>query len=87
MLRFIAAVVSGLLALTALPFSAIAADLFAHRTYSHRTYVHKFEPKRWRGCPDRVSCYSLYGAYGPYGGAAYWSAYSYAGWDSYAPLK
>jgi hypothetical protein len=36
---------------------------------------------RWRrityGCPDRVSCYPLYGAYGPYGGAAYWGAYSY----------
>ena len=29
------------------------------------------------GCPDRVSCYPLYGAYGPYGGAAYWGAYSY----------
>ena len=29
------------------------------------------------GCPDRLSCYPLYGAYGPYGGAAYWGAYSY----------
>ena len=32
------------------------------------------------GCPDRYSCWSLYGAYGPYGGAAYWSRYSYEGW-------
>jgi hypothetical protein len=28
-------------------------------------------------CPDRLSCYPLYGAYGPYGGAAYWDVYSY----------
>jgi hypothetical protein len=30
-------------------------------------------------CPDGM-CYSLYGAYGPYGGAQYWSRYSYGGW-------
>lgn len=30
-------------------------------------------------CPDGT-CRSLYGAYGPYGGAAYWSRYSYGGW-------
>jgi hypothetical protein len=29
------------------------------------------------GCPDTLSCYSLYGAYGPYGGAAYWGTYSF----------
>ena len=29
-------------------------------------------------CPDRYSCSSLYGAYGPWGGAAYYSRYS--GW-------
>jgi len=34
-------------------------------------------------CPDRYSCYSLFGAYGPYGGAAYWSRYSYDGWGYY----
>jgi hypothetical protein len=28
-------------------------------------------------CPDRYSCSSLYGAYGPWGGVAYWSKYSY----------
>ena len=32
------------------------------------------------GCPDRYSCYPLYGAYGPYGGVPYWSAYSSFGW-------
>jgi hypothetical protein len=30
-------------------------------------------------CPDGT-CYSLYGAYGPHGGALYWSRYTYAGW-------
>jgi hypothetical protein len=30
-----------------------------------------------RGCPDSVSCFPLYGAYGPWGGRAYWGAYSY----------
>ena len=27
-------------------------------------------------CPDRHSCWPLYGAYGPYGGVGYWGAYS-----------
>jgi hypothetical protein len=31
-------------------------------------------------CPDRYSCSSLYGAYGPYGGFAFWAGYSYGGW-------
>ena len=31
-------------------------------------------------CPDPYSCSSLYGAYGPYGGAAYWTRYTYEGW-------
>jgi hypothetical protein len=35
---------------------------------------------RYTCCPDRYSCSSLYGAYGPYGGAAYWSRYTYGGW-------
>jgi hypothetical protein len=30
-------------------------------------------------CPDGT-CASLYGAYGPYGGALYWSRYTYGGW-------
>ena len=32
-----------------------------------------------RACPDRYSCYPLYGAYGPYGGVGYWAAYT-SGW-------
>lgn len=31
-------------------------------------------------CPDGYSCYPLYGAYGPYGGTAYWGAYTSTGW-------
>lgn len=31
-------------------------------------------------CPDPYSCSPLYGAYGPYGGAAYWTRYTYSGW-------
>ena len=31
------------------------------------------------GCPDGT-CYSLYGAYGPHGGPAYWTRYTYEGW-------
>ena len=34
-----------------------------------------------RPCPDGYSCTPLYGAYGPYGGEAYWGAYTDSGWD------
>jgi hypothetical protein len=34
----------------------------------------------WRNCPDGISCYPLYGAYGPYGGIGYWGAYTSTGW-------
>lgn len=33
-----------------------------------------------RPCPDGYSCYPLYGAYGPYGGVAYWGGYTDSGW-------
>jgi hypothetical protein len=36
-----------------------------------------------RTCPGRYSCSSLYGAYGPYGGSRYWSAYTFGGWGTY----
>lgn len=32
------------------------------------------------GCPDGYSCSPLYGAYGPYGGTAYWGGYTSVGW-------
>lgn len=31
-------------------------------------------------CPDPYSCSPLYGAYGPYGGAAFLTRYTYSGW-------
>jgi hypothetical protein len=52
------------------------------RTHSVRTVV-VADGCGWRcraGCPDRYSCYPLYGAYGPYGGPAYWARYSIGGW-------
>lgn len=30
-------------------------------------------------CPTGT-CYSLYGAYAPYGGPLYWGQYTYSGW-------
>jgi hypothetical protein len=33
------------------------------------------------GCPfASTPCYSIYGRYGPYGGSAYWSRFTYGGW-------
>ena len=39
--------------------------------------------QRQNCCPDRYSCSSLYGAYGPFGGGAYWTRYTYGGWGYY----
>jgi hypothetical protein len=30
-------------------------------------------------CPSGM-CYSMYGAYGPYGGTSFWGRYTYSGW-------
>jgi hypothetical protein len=63
-----------------------AADLNANKRHISRS---QYGPsyRHWHrglyGCPDRVSCFPLYGAYGPYGGTAYWGTYSY-GYDSYS---
>jgi hypothetical protein len=35
--------------------------------------------QRTRPCPDNESCYPLCRAYGPYGGTAYWVAYTDSG--------
>lgn len=57
-----------------------AADLTGTKRHFSRSdcgpYGCQWQRKLSR-CPDRFSCYPLYGAYGPYGGAAYWGAYSY----------
>jgi len=43
------------------------------RCDSFRCSWHKICPHK---CPDRYSCWSLYGAYAPYGGNRYWSSLS-----------
>ena len=56
-----------------------AADLNVHSRHVSRSDCGPSGCRRHRiayRCPD-LSCYPLYGAYGPYGGMAYWSAYSY----------
>jgi hypothetical protein len=42
--------------------------------------VHGWRRRLPRICPDGISCFPLYGAYGPYGGPSYWAAYTYSGW-------
>ena len=56
-----------------------AADLNVHKRHVSGSDCGPYGCQKYRRiyCPDRVSCYPLYGAYGPYGGAAYWGAYSY----------
>jgi hypothetical protein len=57
--------------------SAFAADKDVDMRSGHvREYVHMRRHLTYGGCPDHYSCYPLYGAYGPYGGRAYWAAYS-----------
>ena len=46
----------------------------------HSTCTHGGCVERRPACPDPFSCHSTYGAYGPYGGAAYWTRFTYAGW-------
>jgi hypothetical protein len=56
-----------------------AADLNIHNRHVSRSDCGPSGCRRHRiayRCPD-LSCYPLYGAYGPYGGAAYWGAYSW----------
>jgi hypothetical protein len=79
-LYFVAAIIaiSSLAWLFASPGQA--ADFNVNKRHVSRSDCGPSGCRRHRityGCPDRVSCYPLYGAYGPYGGAAYWGAYSY----------
>jgi hypothetical protein len=63
-----------------------AAELELSKRYVSRPDCDHSGCREWRGkrarCPDRFSCYPLYGAYDPYGGPGYWGAYSY-GYDYY----
>jgi hypothetical protein len=60
-----------------------ATDLNVTNRHVARSYCGPYGCRPYRvvnRCPtDRLSCYPLYGAYGPseYGGAGYWGAYSY----------
>jgi hypothetical protein len=80
----------------AVSFDANAADMgVGHKRYSRADqYCQELYRCRaegdcsWyrvcsRACPDGYSCAPLYGAYGPYGGKAYWGAYTDSGWSSY----
>lgn len=72
---FVAALVA-MIALVATVPSAFAADKAVEIRPRDGTYVKVRQVHRYLRCPDRYSCYPLYGAYGPYGGEAYWAAYS-----------
>ena len=89
--------VSGFLAGTALGFAmmsvAPAADLGGMPQRERSVYADCRQIRHcthagcvWRhvcprSCPDRYSCSPLFGAYGPYGGVAYWDAYTATVWD------
>jgi hypothetical protein len=99
MSRILLALVAGLMitfAGLAVSYDAMAADIsVSHRHYSRADlYCHDLWRCRAGGecnlyrvcapaCPDGYSCAPLYGAYGPYGGKAYWGAYTDSGWSSY----
>lgn len=73
----LAAVSGALLVAAGMAGAAQAADM-ARRpgAYGAHPARHVSYHRRHVGCPDRYSCWPLYGAYGPYGGYAYWSAYT-----------
>ncbi|MBV8095694.1 MAG: hypothetical protein JO110_21195 [Acetobacteraceae bacterium] len=55
---------------------ASAADLGIRHGDGTYVRLHHAHYRRLLRCPDRYSCSSLYGAYGPYGGRTYWAEYS-----------
>ena len=73
-MRSIAAVVTLLSAFALLTSSAVwAAELPLQGGVAQQRTVHHY---RYRlGCSS-YSCTNLYGAYGPWGGRAYWAEYS-----------
>ena len=79
---FVATVVA--LSLGALSFMSQgdAADLNANKVSQRHISRSEHWQRKYYRCPDRLSCYPLYGAYGPYGGVGYWGAYSYS-YDGY----
>jgi hypothetical protein len=63
------------------PIAPASADAPSARYVKRTWHGHHHPCGAYRcGCPDRWSCYPLYGAYGPYGGVGYWGAYSSWRW-------
>ena len=59
---------------------ATATDLQYHRRTG--VVIRSTGCGRWHTCcPGRYWCASLYGGYGPYGGAGFWSRYTFGGWE------
>jgi hypothetical protein len=75
--KVICVVAAALAVLLSLPGDA-AADGMAVKQRARKAVAHTSVMRP--ACPDPYSCSPLYGAYGPYGGAAYWTRYTYAGW-------
>jgi hypothetical protein len=65
--------------------AADAAELYGgyRRIQPSTIQPHREAAVGW-GCPDRYSCYPLYGAYRmPYGTPGYWARYTMSGWAAY----
>jgi hypothetical protein len=77
--RFHLAIAAVALAVSGLQIPvSMAADAPVSPRSDYGAVHHRYARVQHRhlGCPDGYSCYPLYGAYGPYGGPAYWAAYS-----------
>ena len=75
--KVICVVAAALAVLLSLPGDA-SADGMTVKHHARKVVAHTSVMRP--ACPDPYSCSPLYGAYGPYGGAAYWTRYTYAGW-------
>ena len=75
--KVICVVAAALAVLFSMPGDA-SADGMTVKHHARKVVAHTSVMRP--ACPDPYSCSSLYGAYGPYGGAAYWSRYTYSGW-------
>jgi hypothetical protein len=76
--KVICVAAAALAVLLSLPGDA-SADGMTVKQHARKVVAHT-SVVRSAACPDPYSCAPLYGAYGPYGGAAYWTRYTYAGW-------
>ena len=75
--KVICVVAAALAVLFSMPGDA-SADGMTVKHHARKVVAHTSVMRP--ACPDPYSCSPLYGAYGPYGGAAYWTRYTYAGW-------